>query len=56
MKKGQLLTLMFLSLLLSSCELAVSIFKTGVGIGVFITIAVVLVIVIIAIRAGRNKK
>lgn len=55
MKKEQVMIVMFLSAMLSSCGIIGTIFKTGMGIGVFITIAIVVVIVIIAMKMMKKK-
>lgn len=50
MKKMNLLkvfTLLFISFLLTSCEVIEGIFKAGMGFGIFIVIAIIVVIVFV---------
>jgi multisubunit Na+/H+ antiporter MnhB subunit len=58
MKKSKLhliLSLAFLSILLSSCSAIAGIFKAGMGFGIFLVIAIVIVIIVLISRAGKNK-
>lgn len=49
-----LIIVVFVSLLLNSCELIEGIFKTGMGFGIFLVIAVIGVIIIIISRLGKK--
>ena len=58
MKKQHLHTaflLLFISLILSSCEAIAGIFKAGMGFGIFLVVAVVALIAFIAMKAGKRK-
>lgn len=55
MKNKVLLTMLFFSVMLSSCSVIGTIFKTGVGVGVFIAVVVVAVIVIVALKSIKSK-
>ena len=46
--------LVFLAVILVSCEAIGAIFSTGVGVGIFIAVFVVVIIVAILLRAGKK--
>lgn len=49
-----LLRVAFTSFLLSSCELAEGIFKTGMGFGIFLVLAVIGLLLIIISKLGKK--
>ncbi|MES2655030.1 MAG: hypothetical protein V4620_05535 [Bacteroidota bacterium] len=48
------LTLLFLSSLLSSCEIIGGIFKAGMSFGIFIVVAIIVIIVFLIMKAGKK--
>lgn len=51
----QAFILLFISMMVSSCEIIGGIFKAGMGFGIFIVIAIILVVVFLIIRIGKRK-
>lgn len=51
----QAFTILFMSMLVSSCELIGGIFKAGMSFGIFIVIAIVLFVIFLIIRIGKRK-
>ena len=49
------LTLLFMSLLASSCSVIGGIFKAGMGLGIFIVVAIVILIIVLFLRLGNKK-
>lgn len=49
------LVIMMLSLLLSSCEAVVDVFKAGMSFGIFIVAAIIIAIIVLLMRTGKNK-
>ncbi|MBX2905977.1 MAG: hypothetical protein KF744_08070 [Taibaiella sp.] len=46
------LLLVFLSVTLTSCELAAGIFKAGMGVGIFIVVAIIVGIIALIAKVG----
>ena len=49
-----MVTLLFLTSLISSCEIIGGIFKAGMGFGIFIVVAIIVVIVFLIMKAGKK--
>lgn len=49
------LTLLFTSLMATSCSVISGIFKAGMGFGIFIVVAIVILIIILFLRLGNKK-
>lgn len=50
----QAFTLMFMPLLVSSCDLLGTIFKAGMSFGIFIVIAIIVIVIIIIMRFRKR--
>lgn len=51
----QAIILLFMSMIVSSCEVIGGIFKAGMSFGIFIVIAIILVVIFLIIRIGKRK-